>query len=316
MYGCLILSAALSCARTKKFERSQKYYQEAPKSFYYSPNSRQSVVQRIEQMGQPKKRIIVLDFWNDTPVDVPDLGEFTANELRRELHNTRRVILPKDMRLRLSTKDFIDGENVRVAQLIREGRKMGVATLVIGRIAKITFRQRGDEIGLFRQKQSIAAVDIELKIFDVTGGREIMAIARSGVAGSNKVIAIEDENIESKQFRAELAKLALRQASKTLVNDVLKGIEKLNWNGKIAKIVGTKVYINAGRGSGLVGGDILKVLTPSEDIYDPDSGAYLGRAEGQLKGTLEIVDFVGADASVAVVHTGGNVNEGDIVKLY
>ena len=312
-----IVIQTLGCARTEKFERSEKYYDPEPESFYYSKQSGQSSpTARVEQMGQPKKRIVVFDFWNDTPLTDPKIGEFAANELRRELFNTKRVILPKELEIRLSTKDFIDGQNVRVAQLIREGRSMGVAVLAIGRVAKITFRQRGDEVGIFRQKQSIAAVDVEVKVFDVGGGREIMAMGRSGVAGSSKVISIDDDNVESRQFRSELARLAIRKAVRPLVGDVMTAIEKLSWSGKIAKIVGTKVYVNAGKNSGLVGGDILKVLTPSEEIYDPDTGAFLGKAEGQLKGTLEVVDFIGSDASVAVVHTGGNVTEGDIVKLY
>ena len=42
-----------------------------------------------------------------------------------------------------------------------------------------------------------------------------------------------------------------------------------------------------------VAGDILKVLTQGDDIYDPATGSYLGRTQGQLKGTLEVVDFLG-----------------------
>ena len=82
------------------------------------------------------------------------------------------------------------------------------------------------------------------------------------------------------------------------------------------KIVGNKAYLNAGRSSGLLGGDILKVLTLGDEIYDPTTGAYLGTAEGQLKGTLEVVDFIGEDASVAIIHTGGQFQEGDVVRLY
>ena len=67
---------------------------------------------------------------------------------------------------------------------------------------------------------------------------------------------------------------------------VLKAIEKLTWQGSIAKIQGNRVYVNAGKASGLVAGDILKVLTQGDDVYDPGTGAYLGRTQGQLKGTL------------------------------
>ena len=83
-----------------------------------------------------------------------------------------------------------------------------------------------------------------------------------------------------------------------LVRHVLKAIEKTTWQGLIAKILGTKIYLNAGRRSGLVTGDILKVLTKGIEVFDPETGALLGKTEGQLKGTLEVIDFIGDDAAV------------------
>jgi hypothetical protein len=267
-------------------------------------------------MGQPKKRVMIFNFWNDTPIKQADLGLFAADELRRGLHLSQRVIIPPDAKTDLATSDFIQGDKVKVAQLIREGRRMGVAVLVIGRISKVVFRQRGDDVGLLRQKQSLAAVDVEIKVFDVAAGREVMATAKSGESSSNTVVALESGNIESAQFRGELTKLATRNAMVPIVGDVLKSVEKMTWEGRIAKVSGGKVYLNSGRASGLISGDILRVMAQGDDIYDPNTGAYLGRSPGQLKGTLEVVDFMGADAAITEIHTGGNFQEGDPVQLY
>jgi len=226
------------------------------------------------------------------------------------------MVLPTEIRMQLETKDYVEADRVKVAQLVQEGRRLGVSAVVIGRITKIIFRQRGDEVGLFRQKQSLAAVDIEVKIFDVQAGREISATARSGEASSNSLVALEPENLESPTYRSELTRMALRDAMNRLTPDIVRSVEKMSWKSKIAKIIGTKVYLNSGRASGLIGGDILRVLTAGDDVYDPDSGAFLGRTSGQLKGTLEVVDFVGEDAAVSVIHTGGQFTEGDTVRLY
>jgi hypothetical protein len=303
------------CQRSGAYRRDQTTYSE-PQSYYSKGAPGKSPTSRIEAMGQPKKRVVVFNFWNDTPVKQADLGAFGADELRRGLFVTQRLLLPTDARTELTTEDFIQGEKVRVAQLIREGRRLGVAVLVIGRITKVVFRQRGDEVGLFRQKQSLAAVDVEAKVFDVMSGREVMAVGKSGEASSNTLVALEPGNIESPEFRAELTKLAVRSAVVTLVPDVVRSIEKMAWEGHVAKIASGKVYVNAGRASGLVAGDILKVLTQGDDIYDPSTGAYLGRSKGQLKGTLEVIDFIGTDGAVAEIHTGGNFQEGDAVQLY
>lgn len=312
-----ILVAATACQRSPQYRHDQDYgSSDGATSYYGKQGAGKSPTARIEQMGQPKKRVVILTFWNDTPVPQADLGMFAADELRRGLFLTQRLILPPDAKTELGTEDFIQGDKVKVAQLIREGRKLGVAVLAIGRVSKITFRQRGDDIGLLRQKQSLAGVDIEMKLFDVAGGREIMADAKSGEASSNAMVALDTKGIESPEYRGELIKLAVRNAVALLVPDVIRSVEKLTWEGRIAKVSGSKVYVNAGKASGLVAGDILKVLAPGDDVYDPASGAFLGRSQGQLKGTLEVTDFLGTDGAITEVHTGANFQDGDVVQLY
>jgi hypothetical protein len=305
----------VSCQRSTQFKHDQDYYQ-ADSESYYNNGGGKSPAQRVADMGQPKKRIIVFDFWNDSPVKQTDIGAFAADELRRGLYLSQRVILPPDLKSELTTEDFVQGDKVKVAQLIREGRKLGVSVLVIGRVTRIVFRQRGDDIGIFRQKQSLAAVDVEMKVFDVAGGREIMATAKSGEASSNAMVAFEGGDMESPAYRAELTKFALRNAVGPAVPEVIRAIEKLTWQGRVAKVAGKKVYVNAGKASGLVVGDILRVMTPGDDIYDPSTGAFLGRTQGQLKGTVEVVDFLGTDGAVTEIHTGGNFQESDLVQLY
>jgi hypothetical protein len=129
-------------------------------------------------------------------------------------------------------------------------------------------------------------------------------------------VGFEAHNQQSPEFRSEMLMLAVRDAVGQVVPDVVRSVEKLSWEGRIAKIVGPKVYVTAGKASGLIAGDILKVLTAGEEIYDQVTGAYLGRTPGTLKGTLEVKDFLGQDGAVAEIHTGGNFQAGDTVQLY
>jgi hypothetical protein len=171
-------------------------------------------------------------------------------------------------------------------------------------------------VGLLRQTQSLAAADIEVKLFDVAAGREVLSVGKSGEASSNALVGFETDNQQSGEFRAELSQLAVREAVNQVVPEVIRTVEKLTWEGRIAKIVGPKIYISAGKASGLLAGDILKVLTAGDEVYDQATGAYLGRTPGQLKGTLEVKDFLGQDGAVTEVHTGGNFQTGDTVQLY
>ena len=138
----VLLLFLFACARSDQYQHDQAYYHPEQAS-YYSNQQGQTPTQRVDSMGQPKKRVVVLDFWNDTPVKQTDLGAFAADELRRGLFLSQRMIIPPDLKSNLGTEDFVQGDKVKVAQLIREGRRLGVSVLVIGRVTRIVFRRAG-----------------------------------------------------------------------------------------------------------------------------------------------------------------------------
>ncbi|MDZ4084592.1 MAG: hypothetical protein U1E10_16745, partial [Bdellovibrionales bacterium] len=93
-------------------------------------------------------------------------------------------------------------------------------------------------------------------------------------------------------------------------------VEKLSWEGRVALVKGERVYLNAGRLSGLQVGDILRISEEGEDVHDPETGNYIGRVPGRLKGTVEIVSYFGRDGAIAVLHSGSGFRENDLVELY
>jgi hypothetical protein len=121
---------------------------------------------------------------------------------------------------------------------------------------------------------------------------------------------------ENREARAELVSLAIEDGIRRAMPALRNEIDRVSWRGRIAKIVGGKIFVNAGRATGLNLGDILKVTTSGADVYDPESGVFLGRTEGEIKGTLEVVDYFAEDGAVAKVHSGGNFQESDMVQLY
>lgn len=301
-----------ACARSGNYKQEQGYYREDSEF----ANRRGSTTARAERFGQPKKKVFVLPFLNATPLGGDEFGEFAATELIREIRTGGRAVIPDDVRAGDTSRDFYSGDKVRLGALVREGKRLGVSHLMIGKIKKITYRTKGDEVGLFRQKRSVAAVDLEMRLFDVTNGKEVLLDEKSAESTLSQLAAFGEEDTDPRGQRAELVRMALRNGMRLFAADAGRAFEKLSWEGRIAKITASNVFINAGRATGLNIGDILKVLTPGEDVYDPVTGAYLGRSPGQPKGTLEVVDFLGADGAVSVMHSGGNFSENDVVQLY
>jgi hypothetical protein len=302
----------VACARSGSYRQEQGYYRDDSQF----ANRRGSATARAEKFGQPKKKVFVLPFLNATPLGGDEFGEFAASELVREIRSGGRAVVPDDIRAGDSSRDFYSGEKVRLGALVREGKRLGVSHLIIGKIKKITYRTKGDEVGLFRQKRSVAAVDLEMRLFDITNGKEVMLDEKSADSSLSQLAAFGEDDADPRSQRAELVRMALRNGMRIFAGDAGRAFEKLSWEGRIAKISGGNVFINAGRATGLNIGDILKVLTPGEDVYDPVTGAYLGRSPGQPKGTLEVVDFLGTDGAVSVMHSGGNFTENDVVQLY
>jgi len=304
------------CSRSTAFKKDKDYYEDYPQSYYHqSAPAKEDLVANVKMLGQPKKRSIVFDFLNNTPIRGP-LGEVAAEEFRRELHLTGRVNLSEEVHSKMKTKDFIQGDRIKVAQLVREGVNQGVYLAFIGRVAKVAFRQKGSSIGLFKQLESIAATEIEVKVFDIHSGKEVAAIVGQGEASSHSMVVVEEEQMQSDAFRFELASMAVREAVYSIMNQTVASIEKTQWRGKIAKMINGKAYLNAGQKSGVAHGDILKVLTPGEPVYDPETGALMGYSKGRHKGTLEVTGFIGEDAAEAILHSGGSFQKGDVVTLY
>jgi hypothetical protein len=307
-----------SCMRAPT-KRDKEFYDDTPAGYYSDSDAAKGGAEsgaKLEKLKGPKKKVLVLGFWNDTPVGDESLGAFAAEELKRELYLSKRILFPDDKFISGATKDFVEGDRVQTAQLVREGRRFGVSAVVVGRISKITFRQDREEVGILRQAESAVVVDIEMKVFDVASGREVSSYKRTGAASNTAHVVFDEDQLASREARAEISKDAIREAILRLVPDVQVSMDKMDWQGRIAKIVGNKVYLNAGRASGLLAGDILKVLSVGEEIVDPVTKAFLGRSEGLLKGTLEVSDFIGTDSAMATIHTGGNFQEGDVVRLY
>jgi hypothetical protein len=240
-----------------------------------------------------------------------------TEEFRTELSKTRDYIIDRSgLSLFGTSKEIYSGGGIKLSQLSRKARLSGINLVIYGRIPKAKVRQRSDEVGLVRKTKSFAEATLELRIFDVHTNKEIFNEKELGNVNDDTFRFYMDDKEANLSYRQEILRYAVRVAARRFIPKVVKVGEKLDWTGRVAKILGNKIYLNAGRDAGLNIGDILKVVTEGSEIYDPETGAMIGMSKGVVKGTLEVVDFFGPDGSVAILHSGGSVTEGDFVQLY
>lgn len=305
-----IIFVITSCSTQPVRRRGSGYSVRAASSIQYAKNNK-TVFSPI------RKKIALLGLFNESPFGKEDLAITATEELRREISRTSEFVVDVEAgALFGSSKEIYSGGGIKLSQLSRKAKLSGVNLVVFGRITHARVRQKADEIGFVRKTKSYAESIIEIRVFDVLANKEIFVEKSDGNINDSSLRFFMSERDAHVDYRRGLLRYSVKVAARKFIPMLVKLGAKLDWTGRVARIIGSKIYVNAGRRSGLNLGDILKVMTEGEEVFDPESGALLGVSEGQVKGTLEIIDYFGPDGAVAILHSGGAVTEGDFVQLY
>jgi hypothetical protein len=264
-----------------------------------------------------KKKVVLLEFFNEAPYGGSDLGITATEELRNELTRTGEFIIdPMGKKIFGSSKEIYTGGGTKLVQLSRKAKTSGLNLVIFGRIIEARIREKTDEIGIVRQTKSYTEAKVEVRIYDLGSSKEIYTQTLRGYADDSNYRFFAGDRESKLMYRRDLLRYAIKVAIRKAIPSVLGISQKMDWTGRVARIIGNKIYINAGRSSGINISDILKVLTEGAEIYDPETGALIGVSKGEVKGTIEVIDFFGPDGAIAILHSGGSVIEGDFVQLY
>ena len=306
---CIFLS--FSCARSQSYKRERDHMASAQ-----AEEDRKKVLDETNQFSAPKKRTVILPVWNDTPLK-SNISEDAKEIIKDKLREQGRLNIVEDRHVNKKSSDlYVDADKINVAEAVDKGQQWGVSLIIVGKIGKIVVRQKDEDVGFLRPSVMRASVDLELRMVDVAGAKEVGVGLASGVAEGSALNVMGMSREDSEEYRNELINEAAGKAVDSALVSLTKELDRVSWQGRVVKVSGNRIYINAGRATGLHVGDILKVLSRGQDIYDPESGLYLGRTEGKVKGTLEVLEYFGEDGSATKLHSGGNFQESDLVQLY
>jgi TolB-like protein len=265
----------------------------------------------------PRHRILVLPFLDERLEKSQAMTDMARQTVVRELLKTRQFVVVSPDDFPQDPKKFLTEENeYDLAQISKIAATLGVSAVVEGKIISIKAKRVGDAVGLIRSLKANVSTQVRLRIAAGKNGKEILNEMRSAETDSTVTRVGERGDLNNLSEDPELVKNAIRKAFLSSVPNVIRSVEKLSWEGRVAMINGERVFINAGRLTGIQVGDILKVTEEGDDVYDPDTGRFIGTAPGRLKGTIEVVSYFGKDGAVAVIHSGSGFQENDRVELY
>ncbi len=271
------------------------------------------------QTESPRKRVLVLPFIDTSGIKGGQGTHSTATaqgaraSLISWLNSTERfvVVSPEDFPKDLN--QFLANFQYDLEAIAKVAHGMGIAAVVEGKILEMRSHKIGSSVGVFSKQGVRMEGTIQIRAYAAKNGKEILNVTRDGTAeATTGRTGSTRELMDDPKLVGEVAV----KAFKTTVKQLAMAIDKLNWEGRIALIKGDQFYINAGRLSGLQIGDILKATEDSEEVYDPETGAFIGHVPGRMKGTLELVSYFGKDGAIAVLHSGAGITENDRVELY
>jgi hypothetical protein len=264
----------------------------------------------------PRHRVLILPFLDEKSDRSKKIAEMARSVLVRELLRTRQFIavaledFPQDPKKFITTEQEYD-----LGAIARVASNMGIAAVIEGKILDVRAKRAEDSVGIIRRLKAQVETQTRIRIFAGKNGKEIFNEVRTATeeATSSRVLESGSGPLSDDP---ELVKASVRKAFLAGIPSLARAIEKLNWEGRVAMVAGEKIYINAGRLSGLQVGDVLKITEDGDDVYDPENGKFIGTAPGRLKGTVEIVSYFGKDGCITVIHSGSGFHENDRVELY
>ena len=282
-----------------------------------SPEVR-DVSPRARNNDNIRKRVLILPFINMSPYPSLNAEEIAESTLRRRLRSTGEIIVLNPSQIPHDLSKFIDKDNeYDLKKILPLARKIGAHGIVIGRIKELKTKKIGDSVGFFRKVQAEVSTLVDLRMISAKSSSNMVHEIRTAKI-QDEVTRVAKYSYTDKELQDNptLIEKVVTAAFSKMIRPIVLSLRKLNWEGRVALIRGERIFLNAGRISGLQVGDILQVTEGREEVFDPETGAYIGKIRGRLKGTVEVIAYFGKDGAVTNLHSGSGFEPNDIVEFY
>jgi hypothetical protein len=247
-----------------------------------------------------KRRVIILPLEDKTNYKNEHLGDLATQRLVKKLESSGAIVSVDPSTLGLNGP-ITDPDNMKSLS-----QTYAVQAVVSGSLSDVytsTSRVEGKD----ERETSFAVSRIALNIYNTDTGVLLRALS-----GRNPVYLSRERG----EMSPEKAKVrAIDLAIELIAEDLLRHILALDWYTRIGSVQEERVYLTAGRLSGLERGDLLEIYSRGQAVFDAKTGKPLGTTRGEFRGELEVVELFGVDAASAKVRSGGSFGATDLVYL-
>jgi hypothetical protein len=254
-------------------------------------------------LGRLRYKVVVVEFQDKTKQGRRGLGAVVTQQLVKQLEESEAVVLVNMDAVRKSLGRG-DVDFLKTPSTLWQLRTLlGVQGLVTGTIqdALVGTGEKG------KGAEALAVAKMEITLLDTDTGNVMRSIKGENPIYTSRAVG---ELSEDKALRK-----AIDFALQDVTDGIIRGLAGLEWSTSVASVEGKKIYLNAGKSTGLKVGDMLEIYYPGRQVKHSITGVSLGRLPGKLKGKVKVSQFFGVDASVADITSGGGITTGDVVRL-
>ena len=245
----------------------------------------------------------MVEFQDKTEKGKGGLGALVTQRLGKQLEESGAVVLVNMDMVKKSLGRGDAGFLSTSSALWKLRTLLGAQGLVTGTIQDALVGTGASGRGT----EAMAVTKMEVTVFDTETGNIIRSIKGENPIYTSRTVG------ELSEDKALLK--AIDFALGGVSEGIIRGLAGLEWSTSVASVEGSKIYLNAGKSTGLKVGDMVEVYSPGSLKKHPVTGVSLGRLPGRLKGKAKVTQFVGIDASETNIESGGGIATGDIVKL-
>lgn len=273
---------------------------------------------------EPKKRVAVVGFENKTGFashdkELGQLGNALAEKLVEQLIASEKFIVLERQQL----DDVLSEQKVDLifqAKPVQEARLTSAQALIRGTVTDVLDTgadQGGLRIKNFKLggKKRKVTVKVNVRIVDTVTAQVLTSVTVEGYAeGRNLQLQGSSKDIggDIKTQKDITLGQAADQAIAKAVQKVVEGMGKIPWQGSVARVTGSDVFVNAGAQENVEKGMKLRVFQKGAALIDKETNENLGSLDEEI-GTIEIVRVEGR-FSVAKAVEGKGFAAGNIVK--
>ena len=268
--------------------------------------SRERTETTVSSSVELRRKIIITPFEDQEPDG--NWGEMVADRLRESLESRTDRILCLDDEVIL---DYLNTRGIKSIRL-DDPMVLRVANTVFGAHVLLYGALSGPYVAASTSKggdgedTALAIVRIQVKLVEAGTGRVMKAFEER-----NPIFATEEKG----EFSRDKTKLkAIQLAIEELTDNILNEINHMGWYTRIAKIDGDRIYLNAGRLTGLKVGDLMDVYGPGGGKIEQIVGTPKDPFGGHRKGQVKVSQLFGTDAAMARITNGGNFALSDVVR--